>query len=79
MRVIGTYEFLKTSLDNEANTLLTYDWSKRHEIAAGATISVYSFRVLKQNAASTDFTLSGATVNAAGTVSSVAPRETRAR
>lgn len=59
---VGSYTLHKTSLDDEANVLVTLDWSQRHEIVAGATVASAAWRVLLANAPSSDLTLSAAAV-----------------
>jgi len=58
MTPLGTYTLHRTSLDREANALITFDWTARHEIAGGATIATATWRVMAEDAANSDLTLS---------------------
>ncbi len=64
---IGSYSLHKTSLDAEAGVLLTFDFGLRHEVAAGVLIASASMRVMQNDVASTDLTVTSVVVSADGT------------
>lgn len=61
---IGVYTLHKSSVGDESFVLLTFDWSTRHEVALGATISGTPLAsITLNNVESADITLSGQAVD----------------
>ena len=57
MIISGNYDISANGLDNEQNVPLALDWSQRHEIVAGATVTGATWRVLNAaGAVTTDIT-----------------------
>ena len=63
---IGTTTLHKTSQDKESSIVIEFDFTLRHEIAAGATISSATTRVLLNDAISTHLTLASTAVDGTG-------------
>jgi hypothetical protein len=78
MPQIGIYPFQRTSLDAESFALITFDFSKRHEIIAGATVTSAVVRVMQNNAASSDLTLTSQAIDGTGKLVNVRVTDTGA-
>ena len=63
MTSIGSYTLHRTVLGGESSVLLTFDFSQRHEIALGITITSATTAVTLVNVASSDLTLASQAID----------------
>jgi hypothetical protein len=66
MPPIGTAYLNKTSLNKESNILVTFDFSKRHELKFGATVVSVTMNVMLNNIASSDLSLNTPVIDPTG-------------